>query len=66
MTNLAAHRHMMQLQYCLESSFYISSIMMLMTWEVRRKDFVAMCMHHAATVVLQGASYFLRWVRPGA
>jgi hypothetical protein len=56
----------MQLQYCLESSFYISSIMMLMTWEVRRKDFVAMCMHHAATVVLQGASYFLRCVRPGA
>jgi hypothetical protein len=55
----------MQLQYCLESSFYISSIGMLLVWEVRRKDFLAMCIHHIATVVLQGASYSLGWVHLG-
>ncbi len=50
----------MRLQYCLESSFYISSIAMLLMWEVRRKDFWAMLVHHIATVFLQAASYRLR------
>jgi hypothetical protein len=53
-------RPMMQLHYCLESSFYISSVVMLLLWEVRRKDFMAMLTHHMATVVLQAASHQLK------
>ena len=46
--------------YCTELGFYIASIGMLVFWEVRRRDFAAMMIHHIATVALIGGSYYLK------
>lgn len=50
----------MVLLYNLELGFYISSIFMIVLWEVRRKDFVAMFSHHVVTVILISASLYYR------
>ena len=46
--------------YCTELGFYIASIGMLIFWEVRRRDFAAMMIHHLATVSLIVGSYYLK------
>lgn len=50
----------MQLLYNLELGFYISSIFMIVHWEVKRKDFLAMFSHHIVTVILISASMYFR------
>ncbi len=46
--------------YCTELAFYIASIGMLIFWEVRRRDFAAMMIHHIATVSLILGSHYLK------
>jgi ceramide synthetase len=50
----------MQWLYNLQLSFYISSVFMILLWEIRRRDFAAMFTHHLVTVVLIAASMHLR------
>lgn len=50
----------MQLLYNLELGFYISSVFMILCWEIRRKDFAAMFSHHIATVILISASLYCK------
>ncbi|KAK9865454.1 hypothetical protein WJX84_003860 [Apatococcus fuscideae] len=52
--------------YCTELGFYIASIGMLIFWEVRRRDFAAMMIHHLATVSLIVGSYYLNYLRVGS
>eukprot|EP00775_Hariotina_reticulata_P011992 gene11992-12136_t len=54
-----------RLLYHLELAFYISSIFMIVLWEVRRKDFTAMFSHHIATVILIATSWHFRFWRVG-
>lgn len=57
---LCSCRPPMQLLYNMELGFYISSIFMILFWEVRRKDFAAMFSHHIATVILISTSMYFR------
>jgi hypothetical protein len=52
----------MALLYNLELGFYISSIFMIIFWEIRRKDFAVMFSHHIATTLLVGASLHFQCV----
>lgn len=51
--------------YRAEMGFYGASLVMLLTWETRRKDFYVMLGHHAVTVALIGLSYITRCVVVG-
>jgi len=42
----------MQVLYAVELSYYLSTIIMLAVWEVPRKDYPVMMMHHFSTVAL--------------
>eukprot|EP00798_Chlamydomonas_sp_ICE-L_P030299 gene30299-35287_t len=42
----------MQVMYCWQMSYYVSSTWMLALWEIPRKDMRAMMLHHIATVIL--------------
>eukprot|EP00879_Flechtneria_rotunda_P020173 GHRR01021214.1.p1 GENE.GHRR01021214.1~~GHRR01021214.1.p1 ORF type:complete len:255 (+),score=47.31 GHRR01021214.1:334-1098(+) len=55
----------MQLLYTLELGFYISSIFMILCWEVRRKDFAVMFSHHVITTVLIASSLYFSFWRVG-
>lgn len=43
--------------YTCQCGFYLYSIVALVTWETRRKDFAVMMSHHVITVFLIGYSY---------
>ena len=47
----------MKLYYAAEGSFYAASVLMLLVWEERRRDFGPMLAHHIVTVALIAASY---------
>ncbi|KAF8377538.1 hypothetical protein HHK36_030920 [Tetracentron sinense] len=51
----------LKLYYMCECGFYIYSIVALLTWETRRKDFTIMMSHHVVTVILIGYSYITRY-----
>lgn len=42
----------MRLLYMAELSYYLATIIMLAVWEVPRKDYFVMMMHHFSTVAL--------------
>jgi ceramide synthetase len=46
----------MSMLYNMELTFYISSVFMIVFWEVKRKDFPVMFTHHVITVMLISAS----------
>lgn len=46
--------------YTCQCGFYLYSIVALVTWETRRKDFAVMMSHHVITVFLIGYSYVTR------
>ena len=51
----------MALLYGAQLPFYVASFGMILTWEVRRKDFAAMLAHHVITASLIAASAHYRW-----
>lgn len=51
--------------YCLQMGFYASNIGILVFWEIRRKDFWVMMVHHIVTLVLIAVSYHLNFLRVG-
>ncbi|XP_074592868.1 ASC1-like protein 3 [Curcuma longa] len=51
--------------YMCQCGFYIYSIVALVAWETRRKDFSIMMSHHTITSVLIGFSYITRFFRIG-
>lgn len=56
----------MRLLYHGQLGFYVSSIFMIIFWEIRRRDFAVMFSHHIATALLIGASLHYRcgrWAR---
>ncbi|KAI8467093.1 MAG: LAG1-domain-containing protein [Monoraphidium minutum] len=55
----------MRALYDAELAFYVSSVFMILFWEVRRNDFPVMFTHHVITVALIGASLRLRFWRAG-
>ncbi|KAI4367302.1 hypothetical protein MLD38_023054 [Melastoma candidum] len=55
-----------RLIYICQCGFYIYSILALLTWETRRKDFSVMMSHHVITVFLIGYSYVTRFFRIGS
>ncbi|KAJ8766598.1 hypothetical protein K2173_001117 [Erythroxylum novogranatense] len=56
----------LKLFYMCQCGFYIYSIVALLTWETRRKDFSVMMSHHIITVILIGYSYITRFFRIGS
>ncbi|KAI4318396.1 hypothetical protein MLD38_032106 [Melastoma candidum] len=46
-----------------QCGFYLYSIVSLVTWETRRKDFAVMMCHHVITVILIGYSYLAGFFR---
>jgi TLC domain len=58
----SAGRQELRWLYLLELAFYLASSVMLIFWETRRKDFMAMAVHHLATVVLIERSFYLKCV----
>ncbi|XP_044354602.1 ASC1-like protein [Triticum aestivum] len=52
--------------YMFVAGFYIYSIIALLIWETRRKDFGVSICHHVATVVLIVMSYICRLSRAGS
>ncbi|THG18422.1 hypothetical protein TEA_023766 [Camellia sinensis var. sinensis] len=50
----------LKLFYMCQCGFYVYSIVALLTWETRRKDFAVMMSHHVVTVILIGYSYIAR------
>lgn len=53
----------MRALYDAELSFYVSSVFMILFWEVQRNDFAVMFTHHIVTVGLLGASLHYRWAQ---
>ncbi|XP_038997278.1 LAG1 longevity assurance homolog 2-like [Hibiscus syriacus] len=52
--------------YMCQCGFYIYSIVALLTWETRRKDFAVMMSHHVITAILIGYSYVISFFRIGS
>jgi hypothetical protein len=50
-------RYQLKLFYSLQCGFYIYSVVALVVWETRRKDFSVMMSHHIITIGLIGYSY---------
>lgn len=59
-------RPALRVLYNVQLGFYVSSIGMILCWEVRRKDFAAMFTHHLLTLGLIVASWRLRCGPPHA
>ncbi|KAK9804934.1 hypothetical protein WJX73_000695 [Symbiochloris irregularis] len=55
-----------QLYYASQLAFYSSSLVMLFSWEERRKDFGVMLLHHIVTVVLIAVSHITGFGRVGS
>ncbi|WOL08380.1 ASC1-like protein 3 [Canna indica] len=55
----------LMLFYMCQCGFYVYSIIALIAWETRRKDFSIMMSHHIVTSVLIGFSYIARFFRIG-
>ncbi|XP_051131797.1 ceramide synthase LOH2-like isoform X2 [Andrographis paniculata] len=55
----------LKLIYMCQCGFYIYSIIALITWETRRKDFSVSISHHVITLILIAGSYVLRIFRVG-
>ncbi|XP_042471761.1 ASC1-like protein 3 isoform X1 [Zingiber officinale] len=55
----------LMLFYMCQCGFYIYSIVALIAWETRRKDFSIMMSHHIITSILIGFSYITRFFRIG-
>ncbi|XP_042474676.1 ASC1-like protein 3 isoform X1 [Zingiber officinale] len=55
----------LMLFYMCQCGFYIYSIVALIAWETRRKDFSIMMSHHIITSILIGYSYITRFFRIG-
>ncbi|XP_074569879.1 ASC1-like protein 3 [Curcuma longa] len=51
--------------YMCQCGFYLYSIVALVAWETRRKDFSIMMSHHIVTSILIGFSYITRFFRIG-
>ncbi|XP_042466949.1 ASC1-like protein 3 [Zingiber officinale] len=51
--------------YMCQCGFYVYSIVALIAWETRRKDFSIMMSHHIVTSILIGFSYITRFFRIG-
>ncbi|KAL6218826.1 hypothetical protein ACLB2K_012034 [Fragaria x ananassa] len=56
----------LKLVYMCQCGFYTYSIVALLTWETRRKDFSVMMSHHVITVFLIGMSYITSFFRIGS
>lgn len=56
----------LKLLYMGQCGFYTYSIVALLTWETRRKDFSVMMGHHVITVLLIGFSYITSFFRIGS
>lgn len=56
----------LKLFYMCQCGFYVYSIVALLTWETRRKDFAVMMSHHVVTVMLIGYSYIASFFRIGS
>ncbi|MCO5607421.1 hypothetical protein L7F22_061617 [Adiantum nelumboides] len=56
----------LKLYYLSQCGFYVYSLVALVVWETRRKDFGVMLAHHIITLLLIGYSYTLRLLRLGA
>ncbi|CAL5333721.1 unnamed protein product [Camellia sinensis] len=56
----------LKLFYMCQCGFYVYSIVALLTWETRRKDFAVMMSHHVVTVILIGYSYIASFFRIGS
>ncbi|XP_039047254.1 LAG1 longevity assurance homolog 2-like [Hibiscus syriacus] len=56
----------LSLFYMCQCGFYIYSIVALLTWETRRKDFAVMMSHHVITAILIGYSYVTSFFRIGS
>ncbi|GMJ00550.1 LONGEVITY ASSURANCE GENE1 HOMOLOG 2, LAG1 homologue 2 [Hibiscus trionum] len=56
----------LSLIYMCQCGFYIYSIVALLTWETRRKDFAVMMSHHVITAILIGYSYVTSFFRIGS
>ncbi|KAK8557535.1 hypothetical protein V6N12_009766 [Hibiscus sabdariffa] len=56
----------LSLLYMCQCGFYIYSIVALLTWETRRKDFAVMMSHHVITATLIGCSYVTSFFRIGS
>ena len=52
----------MSVLYGAQLPFYVASVAMILTWEVRRADFAAMLGHHVITTALIAASAHYRCV----
>nr|GMC83343.1 LAG1 longevity assurance homolog 2-like [Ipomoea batatas] len=52
--------------YMCQCGFYVYSIVALLVWETRRKDFAVMMSHHIVTVILISYSYITRFFRIGS
>lgn len=56
----------LKLVYMCQCGFYTYSIVALLTWETRRKDFSVMMSHHVISVFLIGCSYITSFFRIGS
>eukprot|EP00249_Psilotum_nudum_P016761 c25977_g2_i1 orf=581-1456(+) len=56
----------LKLYYTSQCGFYMYSIVALLVWETRRKDFGVMMSHHVITLVLIAYSYISRLFRIGS
>lgn len=56
----------LKIYYTSQCGFYIYSIVALLVWETRRKDFGVMLSHHIITLTLIGYSYIARFFRIGS
>ncbi|XP_038692679.1 LAG1 longevity assurance homolog 2-like isoform X2 [Tripterygium wilfordii] len=56
----------LKLFYMCQCGFYTYSIVALVVWETRRKDFSVMMSHHIITVFLIGYSYLARFIYGGS
>ena len=60
-THAKQHSRAMALLYAAQLPFYVASVGMILTWEVRRRDFAAMLAHHVITASLIAASAHYRY-----
>lgn len=51
------HRLELRLLFGTQLAFYVAGIGMLAVWEVRRRDFHVMMLHHFITVILIACTY---------
>jgi len=54
-----------QIFYLFELAFYVHSVYAHLVIEVKRSDFIEMLIHHVATTLLVGLSYYARFYRVG-